>query len=83
MIRSLPLPRLDLDRLPLDRMAGLPRPTLPRPTLPRPTLDSDDLARVGRVAEDAAYIAVGLGILGVQRLQVRRREIMRAVQRRT
>lgn len=31
---------------------------------------------VSRTARDAAYVAVGLGVLGVQRAQVRRRELM-------
>ncbi len=33
------------------------------------------------VARDATYTAVGLGFLGFQRLQVRRRELERAVER--
>ena len=36
----------------------------------------DDLRDLVR---DAAYTAVGLGVLGVQRLQVRRRDLSRAV----
>lgn len=34
---------------------------------------------VARVAEDAAYVAIGFGVLTVQRLQVRRREVARTV----
>ncbi len=30
---------------------------------------------LGRVAQDAAYVAIGLGVLGLQKAQVRRREI--------
>lgn len=37
-----------------------------------PTLDLDRLAAL---AKDAAYIAVGFGVLGVQKAQVRRREL--------
>jgi hypothetical protein len=36
----------------------------------------DDLfSQVSAVASDALYVAIGLGVLGFQRLQVRRREI--------
>jgi HPt (histidine-containing phosphotransfer) domain-containing protein len=36
----------------------------------------DDLfSQVSAVASDALYVAVGLGVLGFQRLQVRRREL--------
>lgn len=34
---------------------------------------AEDLARVGK---DAAYVAIGLGVVGFQRAQVARREIM-------
>lgn len=34
-----------------------------------------------RRARDAAYVAVGLGVLGAQRLQARRREMVRAAER--
>jgi hypothetical protein len=36
---------------------------------------------VTSVAKDATYTAVGLGVLGFQKAQVRRREIQRALQR--
>jgi hypothetical protein len=37
----------------------------------------------GSLARDATYTAVGLGILSFQRLQVRRRELERALAKRT
>jgi hypothetical protein len=37
---------------------------------------ADDLfSQVSAVASDALYVAVGFGVLGFQRLQVRRREL--------
>jgi hypothetical protein len=37
---------------------------------------TDDLfSQVSAVASDALYVAVGFGVLGFQRLQVRRREL--------
>jgi hypothetical protein len=39
-----------------------------------PALSSDDLSTT---VENALYTAVGLGILGYQHLQVRRREVQR------
>jgi hypothetical protein len=35
----------------------------------------DLLSQVSAVATDALYVAVGFGVLGFQRLQVRRREL--------
>jgi hypothetical protein len=35
----------------------------------------DLLSQVSAVASDALYVAVGFGVLGFQRLQVRRREL--------
>jgi hypothetical protein len=35
--------------------------------------------RAVTLAKDAAYVAVGLGLLNVQRVQVRRRELERAL----
>lgn len=36
----------------------------------------DDLASV---AKDAAYVSVGLGVIAIQRLQVRRQELRKAL----
>jgi hypothetical protein len=33
------------------------------------------MADVGKTVKDAAYVAIGLGVLGFQRAQVRRREL--------
>lgn len=82
MTRSLPFP--DLTKFTLPDRAALERLTAAIPAvdldaLPRPTLPAVDLSAIGRFVEDAAYITIGLGVLGVQRLQVRRREFGRAV----
>lgn len=37
--------------------------------------------RVTDLAKDATYVTVGLGVLTVQRIQVRRREIERSLRR--
>ena len=64
-------------------MPGLPDPT-------RIDLTDADLGavidhpltqRAAAAARAAVYVSVGLGILGLQRAQVRRREIERAVRR--
>lgn len=36
---------------------------------------SKTAAEITKVAQDAAYVAIGLGVLGVQRAQVRRQEL--------
>lgn len=41
---------------------------------------SNVVAEVGRVAQDVAYVAVGLGVLGFQRVQVHRRDLGRQLE---
>lgn len=36
---------------------------------------NDAAAEITKIAQDAAYVAIGLGVLGFQRAQVRRREL--------
>jgi hypothetical protein len=36
---------------------------------------------LGKVAQDAAYVAVGLGVMGLQQAQVRRREMLVRIER--
>ena len=52
-------------------MAWISFPPFPKLDVPRPD--------VAELAKDAAYVTVGLAVLGFQKLQVRRREIERAV----
>lgn len=39
------------------------------------TIPSLDLAPLGNLVRDGAYVAIGASVLGIQRLQVRRREL--------
>lgn len=41
------------------------------------------LEEVADTVKDAAYVSVGLGVLAFQRLQVRRNELTRSLERRT
>jgi hypothetical protein len=49
------------------------------PDINIPDLRSVDLTKVEQLAKDTAYAAVGFGVLGFQRAQVRRRELIEAV----
>ncbi len=52
------------------------RPTMPAlDQLLNFDLPGVDVDRLAAVAKDAAYVAVGFGVLAVQRAQVRRREL--------
>ena len=74
-------------------MKGVPATTVGTVPLPDPThldltdvdlrrlLESDEARRAASIARDALYVTVGLGVLGVQRTQVRRREIERSLRR--
>jgi hypothetical protein len=42
-------------------------------------MDRSPLAEVTEVMKDAAYVSVGLGVIAIQRLQVRRHELGRAL----
>jgi uncharacterized protein YjbI with pentapeptide repeats len=62
-LRNIDLSKLDLSKLDLSRL-DLPKVDLPK---------VDD--RLVDAVRDAAYIAIGFGVLGVQQAQVRRREL--------
>lgn len=56
-------------------------PARPRTPGERPVrLGNIDVEELTRRAEEALYTAVGLGILGFQHLQVRRRELARSLE---
>lgn len=48
---------------------------------PRYGEDMDAIDHASRLAADAVYFTVGMGLLGVNRVQVRRRELERDLQR--
>ncbi len=52
---------------------------LPRIDLPAVGLPTIDQERVAGAVKDAAYIAIGFGVLTVQRAQVRRQELIKTV----
>lgn len=43
-------------------------------------IDREKVDQIGKAATDALHVAVGFGVLGFQKLQVRRREVQRAVE---
>ena len=84
------LPKVDLPKVDLPRFE-IPKVNLPKIELPKlPALHSIDLTNVDlrknvesvlanpavKQARDAGYTAVGFVVLGVQKLQVRRRELI-------
>ncbi|MGA1363029.1 MAG: hypothetical protein ACO36A_08915 [Ilumatobacteraceae bacterium] len=84
------LPKVDLPRFEIPKV-NLPKIDLPKIELPKlPALHSIDLTNVDlrknvesvlanpavKQARDAGYTAVGFVVLGVQKLQVRRRELI-------
>ena len=65
--------RIQLARL--DKKAKLLEEVVEVPDIPFPTVDIDRAAsEINNALKEAAYIAVGLGVLGFQRAQVRRVE---------
>lgn len=77
-------PSFDFSNLDLSKLAAdlpkvdLPSVNLPKVELPRVELDTD---RVAGFARDAAYVGVGLTVLAVQQVQVRRRELQATIER--
>lgn len=61
----------------------MPRLLPPAPSFDLTKLDVTALtpARVAVVARDIGYVAIGFGVLAVQRIQVSRRDIERAIGR--
>jgi hypothetical protein len=56
----------------------VPNDTMPNDTVPNDTVPNDLVNR----ARDAAYTVVGFGVLGFQRLQVRRRQLTKEIDKR-
>lgn len=55
--------------------------TFPSFDLTRFDLTKLDTERLGAVARDVAYVAIGLGVLTFQETQVRRRDLAKSVDR--
>jgi hypothetical protein len=81
---SIDLTRFDLSKIDLPRI-DLPRIDLPRIDLPQvdlPKVDLVTLADTARdTARDAAYIAIGAGVLAAREVQIRTRSIASATLR--
>ena len=76
---SIDLTRFDLSKIDLPRI-DLPRIDLPQVDLPK--VDLVTLADTARdTARDAAYIAIGAGVLAAREVQIRTRSIASATLR--
>lgn len=69
-LRSLDLSKLDLSKLDFTK---LDVSKLQLPTIDLPGIDAE---RVRTLVRDAAYVAIGLGVLTVQQANLRRRELV-------
>ncbi len=69
---------IDLSNFDLSKIE-IPRIDMPRIDMPNFEMPAIDSAAVTNVAKDAAYIAIGLAVLTIQKLQVQRRDITKAV----
>ena len=71
------IPSIDLTRF--DVNAIVPRQlrnvTLPKIDMPKVVVPEIDGDKVRETAKEVAYTAIGLGVLGFQKVQVRRREV--------
>jgi hypothetical protein len=56
-------------------------PTFPSFDFTRLDLTRLDAERLGALARDAAYVAIGLGVLTFQEAQVRRRDLAKTIDR--
>ena len=56
---------------------------MPKFDMPKFDMPKVDTAAVTNVAKDAAYIAIGLAVLTIQKLQVQRRELTKSVRAQT
>lgn len=74
-------PTVDLSSFDFSKLE-FPRFDLPKIDLPRfdlPDVDLPDADRVLGFARDAAYVGIGLAVLGAQQVQVRGRELVATV----
>lgn len=79
------LPKLDLPKIDLPKV-DLPKFDASKMTLPGLDLTHLDVRkgveRVATLSKDLAYVTVGTGVLAVQQMQVRRRELTASLQAR-
>lgn len=71
-------PAFDFSNLDLSKI-NLPKINMPNINMP--TIDTADIdtAAVANIARDAAYVVVGIAVVALQRVQVRRRELTKTV----
>jgi hypothetical protein len=74
MTSVLNLPKIDLSKLDVSKI-DLSKLDLTAIRQSLPDLPSVDTDQVVEVLRDAAYIAIGFGVITVQQAQVRRREL--------
>jgi hypothetical protein len=78
-------PKFDLSKVEFPKFdlgkVEFPKMDLPKVDLPDfPTIDLDDLdEKVTGLAKDVVYITIGMGVLALQKTQVRRREVISAL----
>lgn len=78
-LSKIELPKVDFGKveMPTFDMPKFDMPKFEMPTVEMPVIDFDGLdEKVTGLAKDAAYISIGLGVLALQKAQVRRRELV-------
>ncbi len=86
-LSKIELPKIELPKFekPTFEMPKfeMPKFGMPRVDVPKVEIPKFDSAAVTNVAKDAVYIAIGLTVLTIQKLQVQRRELTKSVRTQT
>ena len=71
-IPSIDLTSFDVNKVVPQQLRNISMPKIDLPKFVAPRIDAD---KVRTTAKEVAYTAIGLGVLGFQKAQVRRREV--------
>ncbi len=81
-LSKIELPKIELPKFEKPTFE-MPKFGMPRVDVPKVEIPKFDSAAVTNVAKDAVYIAIGLTVLTIQKLQVQRRELTKSVRTQT
>ena len=80
---SIDLSNFDLSNIEMPKFEmpkfNVPKVAMPKVAMPKVNVPTIDGGAVTSVAKDAAYIAIGLAVLTIQKVQVQRRELTKSI----
>ena len=77
-LSNIEMPKFEMPKFNVPKVA-MPKVAMPKVAMPKVNVPTIDGGAVTSVAKDAAYIAIGLAVLTIQKVQVQRRELTKSI----